>query len=272
MNWTCLDAVGMVGNTSFDRSKDEQKKAILNIDFDNQELTVFENIPSGWTPIKAEFNRGYINILLKIKGKEYSFGFDTGFSGDIIFSEKHSNKSIKSIPNKRVVYGGLIQVAGGGIISTTSETKNVDKVFLTSDYTVDNIEMKMLPKNVENLVGLSFMQHYNWLLDYEEEKVYIQPRKKEYTPKEAGFYTNVLGAYFDESEMPVKIVLMVKGGNAEKSGLKIGDEVLSINGNEFPKISPCEIEDEIKQFIQNADEVIFKIQRNDKIEEIKLLR
>ncbi len=266
----CLGAIGIIGHDGFSIGSEETRK-ILKLDFDNQELIFIESVPADWICIKSKFRLGNIKIFLTIDGQEYAFGFDTGMGGELIFSQKHMNKSITSIPDKHIVYGNIFQVAGGGIIENTVAIKQVNEVFLTDKNLVNNVEMMIAPKSMENLVGVDFMRHYNWILDYKTKNVYIQPRKTTVTYERDSFFQDYLGASFDISTVPIVIRTMVVNSKAEQAGLKLNDEILSINKVDLSNIPNCEIKNEIKRIIKSSDKVVFKIKRNNEIKNIELL-
>ena len=118
-------------------------------------------------------------------------------------------------------------------------------------------------ENIENLVGVAFMKNYNWIIDYVNEKIYIKPRNTKIEKTEY-FYRYYLGAGFNFSKTPITTRSMVIDGMAYNAGLKIGDEVISINNTIISDIPHCEREHKIKELIKKQDKTIFRIIRDNK--------
>ncbi len=262
-NWFCGEAIGIIGNSGFWNFGHDEKK-ILRLNFDRKELSVIDSIPPNYEIIKSSFRFGYTKIFLSINGIEYSFGLDTGYGGSLLTSSNNIDENIKNIPTKTVLFGELFQVAGGGIILDTIDIKEIDDIKLNSNSFLKKTKLMVVhTENIENLVGVAFMKNYNWIIDYVNEKIYIKPRNTKIEKTEY-FYRYYLGAGFNFSKTPITTRSMVIDGMAYNAGLKIGDEVISINNTIISDIPHCEREHKIKELIKKQDKTIFRIIRDNK--------
>ncbi len=258
----CDSFIGIVGHDDFSLGTKKQTE-ILKIDFDKQEIMLINKVPKNWIKIKSKFNLGYIKVFLRVNGIEYSFGFDTGFSGQIIFSDTSEDSQIAELETKAVRYGQMFQVPGGEIVNDTLEIKNAKKVFLNDSCYVENSDIILSDKIMENLIGIKFIKNYNWLIDYKERAIYIQQRKTVIT-ENINYPLKYLGVTFNFNANLTTVKTLTMGGRAEKAGLNIGDDILSINNVDISRIPECERNEKIQKILEHASENIFTVRRDDK--------
>lgn len=265
---SCSDINGILGGTNFGKNEPPQ---IVKIDFDDNYMELLKESPSeSWRSVKSKFDfLGNIGVYLQIEGKERKFGFDTGFSSDISLLVKNK-KEVQSLPTKKVAYGEVYQVAGG-IVRDSVETKTAKNIVVCgTDLQVSESDIALVPNNMYNLVGMEFIQNFNWILDYKNKKVYLQERKTPYVKTAAGFYSNpeILGVSISFASAPVKVKTLVRDGKAEKSGLKLDDVVLKVNGVELSEIPPCERSKKVKEIILSSETAVFEVERAGEIHQI----
>ncbi|OQX99205.1 MAG: hypothetical protein B6I24_03255 [Bacteroidetes bacterium 4572_128] len=266
MDLVCSDIIGIVGGDFF--SMEESK---LEINFDDKYLSVIDSIPTNFTEIKSNFSliKAGVDIYLTINGIEYLFGLDTGFNGSMFFNPKKNDGSEKYLKHKVSTYGAMALVAGG-IINDTVHTKIADKIYFDDNHYVENLEVKLTNGRIQNLIGIDFIKHYNWLIDYGNEKVYIQKRKIKPEPESPLFYRDILGCTFTYKSDTITVNLLSVDGRAEKAGLLLGDEILSFNGVNILDIPMCERSSKAIKILKQKDKVVLKVKRNDKILDIEI--
>ena len=225
-------------------------------------MTVIDSIPPNYVAVESDFNLlGYFKIFLFINGKKYAFGFDTGMGGSLLFSSKNIDNNIKKVSTRKKVYGNVFQVGGGGSISDTVLVKKADKVKIGSNSYVDDVEILIAPENMENLVGVTFMKNYNWTIDYINRNVYVKPRITKIDKSEPS-YSDSLEAVFNFAKNPITIRTIVINGKLHKAGLKMGDEILSINNKKITEIPVCKREKFVKKLLKSHNRIVFKVKRN----------
>lgn len=264
----CNNSIGIFGHDDLSLGTKKERK-ILKIDFDKQKLMLINEMPEGWIKIKSKFFLGYVKIFLVINSIEYPFGFDTGFNGSIIFAKKDKNPGIDELQTKTIKYGQIFQVAGGENINDTIEIKNAPKVFFNDSCFVENSDIIFTDKIMENLVGIKLIKNYNWIISYKEKAVYIQQRKMNIT-KEESYLSEYIGVTFDFDANSTVVKTLSMSGRAEKSGLKIGDKILSLNNINILNIPQCEREEKIQEILKNTNKIVFKIKRHDKTKNISI--
>lgn len=268
----CMEQRGLFGGEDFSQTNKENgmDAQLLKIDFDDSTLTCIDTIPMAhWQLVKSSFTYlSFFKIYFKVGDKEYKFVFDTGYNGSINMITSPNDQNINSLPSKQIEYGHLFFVAGGKV-SGSMETKITDKIYV-NDVNVES-EINLVPNNMDNLVGMGFIQNFNWILDYKNKKVYMQPRKTPYIKQEP-FFANPekMGASFKFFETPVTVVNLVKNGKAETAGLQVDDIIMNINDLDITNIEPCDRSDSVQTILEKSSEIRFLIEREGKRMEIKM--
>jgi hypothetical protein len=103
-----------------------------------------------------------------------------------------------------------------------------------------------------NILGLPFIKNFNWLIDFENEKIYAQQHSNE-------FDNSWLDKLDDINEMVLAVndKLMVFYSS---SGIKIGSVIKSIDGTEITNENLCEYQNLLLK--NNADWSAFNIEFN----------
>lgn len=262
---------GMFGSDAFIYANGDNSAEILKIDFDNQYLQCLKNIPSDeeWIPVKSKYKllKDFV-IYLTINNKEYSFHFDTGSQGCIDFGK--ADKNIENIETTQTIYGDLFYTFSGNYISDTMEIKQY-KVSLNEDNYI-NADIRLVPKFNHNIVGMKFIQSYNWILDYKNGQLYFQKRNTPYEPDSGNnplMNPDLFGADFAFSEKN-EIRKIIKDGRAESAGIEIGDIIIEINGVKLENIEKKSRKKLMKEIIETSTNINLLIERNGKIIEIKM--
>ncbi|WP_317167550.1 hypothetical protein [Flavobacterium lotistagni] len=180
--------------------------------------------------IKSECNRNQIFVFLKIDGKEHKFKLDTGYSGSIIFP--FSNQlDFSQYPSKTFE---------GAIYSTINNAgKSIDQLYETVPYEISG-EKGLTRLSVSSSIkaqniGINFIKAFDWLIDYQHNKVYI---KRNQNPIESQLSRKV--TYYAKV-YENKLVVSVKEKSQNK--YQLGDQIVSVNGQKVTQENLCEWQD-----------------------------
>ncbi len=127
------------------------------------------------------------------------------------------------------------------------------------DYT-ENTSGILSKRKYLGLVGNKILERFDVIIDYINSYLYVKPNKKFNKPFKAskkGFYCK------NRSETLKGFIVsgFYKNSNAEKSGLKIDDKIIKVNGQ---KVSTTNYK-KIKEIIKKADSLELGIIRQDSI-------
>ncbi|MEL6699378.1 MAG: hypothetical protein AAFP89_24285 [Bacteroidota bacterium] len=165
---------GIVGRSLF-----EDSTATLWVNMDQRQLSIFRIRPElddTWTEIPIRINlSGLIFVTLDLSGLgEEEFVFDTGFNGGILL-KKNPQLALRSDWESR---GEVTQTVNGFVTDTLSKIKRElrwDKIFVKDQ----DVHYYNQTVKVENLMGMSFIENFNFVIDYKEERMFLQKRKQQ---------------------------------------------------------------------------------------------
>jgi predicted metalloprotease with PDZ domain len=83
-------------------------------------------------------------------------------------------------------------------------------------------------------VGFGFLKHFNITIDYGRRRVWLENWSGKTTDEpvgEPGFR-----AFFDRTSKKWLVFFVMENGPAAKAGMKVGDELLSLDGKEYGNI------------------------------------
>lgn len=261
----CLNLDGVIGNNLI-------KDAIWEIDYKKKVIRITDgidnfNIPENADVIKFKTNakKGYYspNIEIEInKKKREGVKFDTGSTLGINLPLAFYSSVIDL--NKSVEYYGQASAALYG--------KGKNKTYLDSKVESTKIGNLQLQNQIvtfdENYptVGNKLFENFKIVINYDENKIYMI-KQKEYTNtilENFGFRTSVV-------DQKAIISIIYKNSNAEKKGLQLGDEIITVNDLNFPElISKNACEFSFNNPIKEMDTINMLISRNGKEQTLQL--
>lgn len=119
------------------------------------------------------------------------------------------------------------------------------------------------------LLGLGWAKHRRWFLDYQHDQIYVEPGPVIKPSSQIG-----LNAWFEQGVPGGPWLLLrtrLAGSVDLPSGLRVGDELLSINGkSNFVQASDAREIESAWSALSKPVEVILKIRRTDKILTLKI--
>ncbi len=259
-------ADGILGLKYFENS-------VLEFNYDNEFIKVHENLISvnlkDWTKISLtrNGNRLYIpsevlvNDSIKVSG---DYLLDLGSGGTVILTtaiaEKYNlNEEVKDKTLFYTNYGGV-----GGKSSSNLFRGDIK----IGDFSFDQITMRysndiagaMSSREYLGVVGIGLLERFNLYIDFINNDLYLKPNKN----YDDSFNVPRLGlSYVDRAQTLKSWVVsgLYESSNAEKSGLKIDDRILSVNGKNV-----SDLDYQLQQsFFKELDEIKIEVERSGKM-------
>lgn len=226
----CLNLDGVIGNNLI-------KNAIWEIDYEKKVIRLTDNIDNFKIPENADIikfktneKKGYYSPSIEIainKKSRKDVKFDTGSNGGIKLPLAYYS-SVLDV-NKSVEYYGQASAAlyGKGENKTYVDSK-VESIKI-GDLQLQN-QIVTFDENYPT-VGNKLFENFKIVISYDDHKIYII-KQKEYTStilENFGFQTAVV-------DQKVIVSIIYKNSNAEKKGLQLGDEIITVNDLNFPEL------------------------------------
>ena len=115
-----------------------------------------------------------------------------------------------------------------------------------------------------NLLGLGILKNYKTTISWKDRKLILEPYLKppSFIWKSAGFAMN-----FTDKAV---VVAVIDNSAADKLGLKVGAEVLSINGNNVKRDNFCSLKNSPEY--KDSDTLNFRVRQVGKIFDHQLVK
>lgn len=214
----CDESKGFFSLTNF---IDHEKEILLNFET-NQVVSqnMKEHSKIGYTEISMNADiSGLIKIKLNINGNEDWFIFDTGALTTVIYTKDRLRNY--SMIRYKVMTGDHMK------LKTITTFENVPVYVGPKSLTVDINNSEHITRQI---IGILFIKHFNWILDFKNNKAYFKKIDKEHAIKSfQQLYTCRV----------VNKKLMISSKREDLEGYDIGDEILSVNGINITKDNIC---------------------------------
>jgi len=219
---------------------------ILKIGMEDSTISIMDSIPplTDWIRVgntQKKFSPMFF-IKMNIGSETFELIFDTGFTGSIMLSPseyERLRKSFKYKQKEEVFYGFIANTLSG--IKLDTARRLISNVVIRDGILADSILIYSLNKSKYNLIGMDFIKRFNVLVDYQNYQLYLQPNPK-YRKNEDSFFLKKGMKPNNSVKDGFRIMNLYVNSIAEKAGLKIGDEIISINNIRMDEGDPCEIE------------------------------
>lgn len=147
---------------------------VILLDFDSLTITVSDADVSTDAFVEVESRidiHGIIWVKLLI-GNENSpnyYMFDTGFNGNVRIKDFKNRSYVEEIK----YFGVTGYDVSGHLVDTVSYFDSSLRL-IGSSYSIDNQRIALSPYTEQkNRVGIKFIQQFNWIVDFKNEKVYF---------------------------------------------------------------------------------------------------
>lgn len=107
--------------------------------------------------------------------------------------------------------------------------------------------------NNPSRIGREWLKYGKLTIDYPNSRYYWQP----YTITEA-INPREFGIRFQSGDGFLKAGLVWQGSQAEKAGIKAGDEIKSLNGREFSNLNTCAVDNVLREELQK-DTIVLEL-------------
>ncbi len=253
----CLNIDGFIGSNLM-------RKAIWKFDYQNQIITITNTLSSLDIPSERKKIPFFSEITgtplcdISINGHtEKNVVIDLGSNGDITLSNKTYDKIRKNNIDisKMTLYG-----MGSSGLYGTGEVDTLNFV-IASDITFGDIRLKKQIVEFSkgsSTIGMNFFKNYDLIINWFNKEILLV-RNSEYD------YSIHVGFGFSWLLEDEKLIVgsLTAESNAVKIGLKLNDQIIGINGEDYTSISAqrwCELLENKSKL--NSDTINLTVSRN----------
>ncbi|WP_046743790.1 aspartyl protease family protein [Kordia zhangzhouensis] len=246
-----LERLSKKGNLPIDGiiGADIMKRFITQLDFDKKVIELYNDINEvagvekyTETPIVMDYSsipQVQLEFTLNTKEKfSGNFLFDSGANFTFLLNTPFVNK--QKIASK---IGTTIENRAESL--TTSSSFKIGKV---ANVRFGNYQFGEMPMNLSNseagvmaseeytgILGIKIISRFNTILDYKNQKIYMQPN----TTFGELFEFPTSGIALEKNAETINISNVVETSEAYQKGVRVGDELLQINQVEARNIKEC---------------------------------
>ena len=217
------------------------RQFVVEINYERRQLILHnpehfrKSSKSSTYPVEIKNSKPYITLPTLITPDtthQLKFLIDTGAGLGLLLHQDSSAKI--SLPTHTVPgpvgvgLGGMMLGQIGRIHKLLLPPLQLDEV-LTHYQRLDTILDKDLFNDRNGIIGSLLLQRFRVTIDYPKSRLYLQPSKKynsSFRFDRSGLMLTAGGAYLNE----YLITYIRLGSPADATGLRIGDEILSMNG------------------------------------------
>lgn len=178
-------------------------------------------------------------------GQRIGFLFDTGANAYLNMRKGFFDKAKDSIKIPMVTFEGV------NMVGIYGEDKNNKEKYLFKPQQLEiakqSFENELVATSATNLIGNDYLEHFNYILDWKRNKIYL----KELEKPSVRLYFPFSPRYKDE-KMFVSFILKTKN-----QPLRLGDVIISVNGQKIADKSQQQICD---MLIKNYDSDVISIE------------
>ena len=257
----CYTNGGLIGKSVI-------REAVWQIDHRKSVIRVSDNLANmpfldRGEKIKIEFDKT-LNPFLKllINGKQERFMLDFGFGGLISLTEK-SASALKS--------KNILTIESEGNISANGVVKEKTFITLLENLMIGKTELKSQvayysKSNNYNLLGSELTKYFIVTLNFKDKELILTP----YDDTEYSFETFGFNINLDTNKIYVSKIF--NGLNAQKVGLLLNDELISINGKQLSSFLNCDRYFNVNNILRTDKEIIIQINRGGEQKEFQIIK
>ncbi len=258
----CLDFDGIIGANFMNG-------AIWQIDYDEKKIVItnklkeLDGIKDAWyvKMDKRGFNK---SPYIPVKVNRGDFGmalFDSGFAGFFDLSYRSYTRSLEGgnmDQRIKVLEGrGIMSEGAFGAEDTTGYFMQVPQLIVGREKVVEPVFVMGHTKNAK--VGAEYLKGRLVTLDFPRKRFYVSEKESKYIP--AGRRSFLFAASPDSGVLKVSSVY---GKLLQNQELKIGDELIAINGKVLAEMEKCEALIYVRNQLSLETPIEIKARRGDK--------
>lgn len=263
----CFKLDGIIGANqmakSFWKLDYENKRCIISSELPQEEIQDFEVV--NFIPKTGQLTP---LVALEIENVKYKYvTFDTGYNGTISLPFQ---KKLDSIFQKKVVNYGS-ESAGIYGLGTTKNIYETEVPMTKMDALELQNHMVSFSEVPSMTIGNEIFKYYTIVFDWQTKKMFF----KRNNLKQKANVLHSFGFSFMKIQNTIQIVGLIKHSAAEKLGMKIGDELISINETKMHDLTDEQLCDYLffgfKKF-KLGETIDIKIKRNNEELNFELIR
>jgi hypothetical protein len=221
---------------------------------------------TGYTKVSDGLKDNGVVIKSPYLAEDCRFSMDLGYEGDICVSKEIFRHLAKS--HKYTIY---LNYRKENLVDTVYEFRHMP--ISISGIKLSDVTMVYYPSVKKNLVGAKFMGRFNFILSYsgpqsEKSDLYILSRNN--SNLMTATYCPKIGCDFRYRNGKCCVTILEINGIAQKCGLKVGDKVISIDGNSVNLNEQNVQSGYVSSYLMNKINVKIKLVRNGKTKELIL--
>lgn len=243
---------------------DVMRGYVVTIDPDSGLFRIGERVPERVkkravpVPLTKATEQGIYSIQARVNGSgPIELEIDTGSNGFLSLSRK----VWKEVFRDNETATAQILIAGGDGKTTTTEIGRVARVTVsTNSYT--NVIARLVPNEaIPSCIGFAFFRRHVTTIDVPHHTMYLMPGKRFGTVEE----NDMSGLHLIKVERKIMVYSVNQGSPASNSGIRSGDEILSINGKDADRMHLQTIREILKK--KERDKITMQVRRKGKTSE-----
>lgn len=239
------------------------KKLTWRIDFPRKTIIVtddFSKLPPlpGSVRIPVTFNNRLMPFIeAKMDGKSQKFLFDTGSSSLISLKESTAKKYIRD--KERIEISGAGIEGGNGVVKNSVYVFKANSFQIGEAFQYSNKPVLYTSYSNEDLIGNPIIKDAIVTLNFPQNELYLAPIP-DLIPKEG--WTS-FGFTMEHIAGKMVVASIFSGLPAQKAGLNVDEEILSINQQPINCTSMCACKLQMDQLLQNADTLRLEVRNKN---------
>lgn len=227
---------GILGMNIF---SNDRNKSIIHIDNEKKKLEKYPNKESinrnEYKELGASFRNNQILIDIEIDGKYFEAVLDTGFKGYINIDKKF----------RRIRKYEEIKLEPSLLFTAFNQNEVIDSYVIGPTITIGNTKIEkgiigINPQIEQTIFGSELIKNYNWIIDFNDEKVFIKKIKR-LNP------SNVVEKLKSSENLVIAINNKLTVIYSKNNDYKVGTVIKSVNNIEVNNKNICEIEELLRK-------------------------
>lgn len=241
------------------------------IDYQNKKIIVtddFSKLPilPNTVKVSVSFNERLMPYIeAKLNGKSDKYMFDLGSASLFSLTEKTANKYQRK--ELIEIFGGVIE-GGNGIVKIPVNIFKADKFEIGDAVQYTNKPVIYTKLSNENLIGNPIIKNFIVTLNFKEGELYLSSMQDDKTRD--GWSSFGLNIEYNTGRFIITTIF--NGLPAQKAGLNVGDEILTINQQSINCDTFCDCKLIIDNLIQSNSDITIGIKNGDTIKQINLTK
>ena len=208
------------------------------------------------------------------------FILDSGYTGEV-----EVNKKTFAALSEHYLVKEVLIARSGTIDETVSIIENAD--IRWGDFLIPDCQVIYMPLVNINLIGSGLMQRFNFVLAYDPSKLskaslwhhtrpgkdmlYLKPVSN-FDSIQSTPYTSSLGFKLGKQNGKLIIAAIETGSAAEKAGLQIRDEIISLDNGAYDITLENHIHEKFITCMEDKESVVVRVKRGESILTLTILR